>query len=298
MKTYRIGTRGSPLALAQTQEFIKALLTYHPSLKDALEIVPIRTRGDTLVDRKLTDLGGKSLFTKEIEIALLKGTLDFAVHSMKDVTVNVPEGLVFAAMLKRGDPRDVLITKEEKSFNELPPGTRFGTSSLRRQAFILSYFPHFEVVPLRGNVTTRLEKLERGEIDAMLLAAAGLKRLGLLEKATEILSLSTFIPAIGQGALGIQCRTDDVQSKEILKPLNHLLTFQAVTAERAFMKVLNGSCRMPIAAYAYIENDEIILNGMLGDSDGKNMRYITQKGPTSDPISIGEKAAHSIQEKS
>lgn len=291
MKLFRIGTRGSPLALAQTYEVIGALTRHHPSLNQRIEIIPIKTTGDTIVDRSLTDVGGKSLFTKEIEQALLKNVIDLAVHSMKDMAAESPSGLIVASMLEREDPRDALITREGRLLNEFPPRTVFGTSSLRRQAFVLHKFPHFQTTSLRGNVQSRLQKVESGEIDATLLAVAGLKRLKLLEKATELLSLDDFIPAVAQGAIGIQCRESDKDSLEILTSLNHLPTFQAVTAERAFMKALNGSCRTPIAAYAYIEGETLVLKGMTSDPDGQNMRFISHNGPASHAEKMGREAA-------
>lgn len=297
MRIFRIGTRASPLALAQTQEAIQALHAHHPSLKERLEVVPLQTTGDTIVDRSLADLGGNSLFTKEIERALLKDQIDLAVHSMKDMATDYPSGLNVAAMLKREDPRDALITREGKKLEDLPEESLFGTSSLRRQAYVLQKFPHFRVVSLRGNVSTRLEKIKKGEVDATLLAVAGLKRLGLLEKATQILSLEDFIPAVGQGAIGIQCREEDSDLLELLTHLNHLSTFQAVTAERAFLKALNGSCRTPLAAYASLKDDTLYLRGMKSDPQGQQMRFISHQGPSTQAERIGREAALYLQEK-
>lgn len=291
MKSIRIGTRGSPLALIQTQKVVDKLLEHHPFLKGRLEVVPIKTTGDTIVDRSLIDLGGKSLFTKEIEHALQKEEIDLAVHSMKDVTVNGLKGLFFPAMLEREDPRDALISRDGIGFEDLPPGALFGTSSLRRQSYILNKFPHLKVTSLRGNVMTRIEKVRTGEIDATLLAVAGLKRLGLMDEITQILSLDEYIPAVAQGAIGVQCRESDKTLLEILSPLNHHPTFIAVTAERAFMKTLNGSCRTPIAAYAFIESDALCLKGMISDPQGQNMRFVNHKGLSSHPEEIGVGAA-------
>ncbi len=295
MKPLRIGTRGSPLALLQTQEVIAGLAAHYPAL--TVEIVPIKTTGDTIVDRSLVDVGGKSLFTKEIEISLLKGEIDLAVHSMKDVTADVPEGLIIPSMLEREDPRDALITYKNKPLEELPVGARVGTSSLRRQAYVLHQYPHLSVVSFRGNVATRLEKVERGDVAATLLAVAGLKRLGLLDKATHILDLDQFLPAVAQGAIGIQCRTDDACSLDYLASLNHLPTFQAVSAERAFMKALNGSCRTPLAGYGYLEEDTLIFRGMMSDAEGKEMKFITHSGPASCAVRVGEEAAFKIKNK-
>ncbi len=293
MKPIRIGTRGSPLALAQTQEVITAL---DPTLKNRIQIVPVKTTGDTLVDRCLTDMGGKSLFTKEIEEALLEGRIDLAVHSMKDVTVYSPDGLIFPAILKREDARDAVITRGGLSLEALPPGSLFGTSSLRRQAHLLHHYPHLRVMPLRGNVETRLKKIETGEMAGTLLAVAGLKRLGILEKATYILEIDDCLPAIAQGAIGIQCRDGDKEMLALLSPLNHLPTFQAVTAERAFMRTLHGSCRTPMAAYGEIQGDMLIFKGMVCDSNGTNMRFVDHQGLAIQAAMIGEEAAKRLQE--
>jgi hydroxymethylbilane synthase len=297
MRIFRLGTRESPLALAQTHEVISALEYYHPSLKGRCEIIPMKTTGDTIADRSLTDLGGKSLFTKEIEISLLKGKIDLAVHSMKDVSAEIPQGLVFPAMLKREDPRDAVITRGGKPLNELPSSVLFGTSSLRRQAYVLHHYPHLTVTSLRGNVMTRLEKVETGVVEATLLAVAGLKRLNLLDRATEILEIDRFLPAIGQGAIGIQCRENDQEILDFLKPVNHFPTFQAVTAERAFMKSLNGSCRTPMAAYAFLDSEALIFKGMLSDSHGQKMETVSHVGPVSKAQEIGTEAAQKIREK-
>lgn len=295
MKTLRIGTRGSPLALAQTHKVIEALTQHHPHLKERIQIIPIKTTGDTINDRSLTDIGGKSLFTKEIESALLGEEIDLAVHSMKDMAAEIPHGLIVPSMLEREDPRDALITREGHLLHELPKGALFGTSSLRRQAFILNKYPQFETTSLRGNVQSRIEKVAKGEVDATLLAVAGLKRLSLLEKASMILPLEDFIPAVAQGAIGMQCRADDKETLEILYVLNHLATFQAVTAERAFMKALNGSCRTPLAAYAYKDKETLILKGMVSHPDGHNMRFTAHTGPASDPEQIGHDAAQNLK---
>lgn len=297
MRTLRIGTRGSALALAQTQLAIDVLEHYHHDLKGRIEVVPIKTTGDTIVDRSLTDIGGKSLFTKEIENALLEGAIDLAIHSMKDMAAEAPPGLIVPAMLEREDPRDALVTREGQRLEELPKGSLFGTSSLRRQAHVLHKFPHFQVASLRGNVLSRLQKIEDGEFDATLLAVAGLKRLGLLEKATQIFSLDDFIPAVGQGAVGIQCREDDSRILGLLAPLNHVPTFQAVIAERAFLKVLQGSCRTPLAGYAYLEEEVLFFQGMISDPLGQNMRFISHRGPVLDAERIGVTAAESLREK-
>ncbi len=295
MKKIRLGTRGSKLALIQTDIVIRAIAAHHPDLEKAIEIVPIKTTGDVIVDRSLTDLGGKSLFTKEIELALTNHDIDIAVHSMKDVTADFQPGLIFPALLEREDPRDALITKDGKKFEDFPPGSLFGTSSLRRQAFVRNKYPHFRVENLRGNVPTRFQKIMEGEYDATLLAAAGLKRLGMLELATQVLSIDEFIPAVAQGALGIQCREEDGFVTNLLKPLNHLTTYQAVTAERAFLRALNGSCRTPIAGYAHIEEETLQFKGMVSESDGQNMKFVTLSGSPLEAEKIGLEAANQIR---
>ncbi len=298
MRTFRLGTRGSTLALAQTQEVVHALLAQHPQLKNQLEIVPFKTTGDTIVDRTLIDLGGKSLFTKEIEDALLQEKIDLAVHSMKDMAVEMPPGLVVSVMLEREDPRDALITQKKQPLETLQSGALFGTSSLRRQAHILKKFPYFRVAHLRGNVPTRLKKIDNGEFDATLLAVAGLKRLGLLEQITRILSLDEFLPAVAQGAIGIQCREEDHELLDLLAPLNHFPTFQAVTTERAFMKSMHGSCRTPIAGYAYLKENILYFKGMISEPQGHNMRYVIHQGPVSEAKKIGNDAAKILRETS
>jgi len=296
MRTLRIGTRGSALALAQTQLAIDALEHHYHDLKGRIEVVPIKTTGDTIVDRSLVDVGGKSLFTKEIENALLEGVIDLAIHSMKDMAAEAPVGLIVPAMLEREDPRDALITRNKQSLEDLPKGALFGTSSLRRQAHVLHKYPHFQTASLRGAVPTRMQKIETGEFDATLLAVAGLKRLGLLEKATQIFSLDEFIPAVGQGAIGIQCREEDHSVLDLLMALNHFHTFQAVMAERAFLKILQGSCRTPLAGYAYLEGETLFFQGMISDPLGKNMRFISHQGPVSEAERIGIKAAEFLRE--
>lgn len=295
MKTLRIGTRGSVLALAQTQLAMDALEHHHSDLKGRIEVVSIKTTGDTIVDRSLADIGGKSLFTKEIENALLEGTVDLAIHSMKDMAAEAPPGLIVPAMLEREDPRDALITREFQRLEDLPEGSLFGTSSLRRQAYVLHKYPHFKTASLRGSVPTRLQKIEDGEFDATLLAVAGLKRLGLLEKATQIFSLDEFIPAVGQGAIGIQCREEDQDVLDILALLNHVPTFHAVMMERAFLRALQGSCRTPLAGYAYLEGDTLFFKGMLSDPLGQNMRFVSQQGSLLDAERMGREAAHLIR---
>ena len=265
----RIGTRGSPLALAQAELTKAALLAAHADLKaERVEIVPIRTTGDKVQDRTLSEIGGKGLFTKEIEEALFDGRIDLAVHSMKDMPTFLPPGLTIAAMLEREDPRDVLISPVADSIESLPKGATVGTASLRRQAQLLALRPDLKVQPLRGNVGTRLDKLARGEAAATLLALAGLKRLGRVEAATAILSTDQFLPAVAQGAIGIEIRAGDARIMALVAPIDHAPTTIAVTAERACLAVLDGSCRTPIAAHAEIFGTALRLRGFVALPDG------------------------------
>jgi hydroxymethylbilane synthase len=274
-----IGTRGSPLALVQAEMTKAALLAAHPALKtQGIEIVPIKTTGDKVQDRTLSEIGGKGLFTKEIEEALLDGRIDLAVHSMKDMPTFLPDGLVIAALLAREDPRDVLISPIADSIAALPPGAVVGTASLRRQAQLLALRPDLQVQPLRGNVGTRLDKLARGEAAATLLALAGLKRLGKANAATAILSTDQMLPAVAQGAIGIEIRENDDRIKALVAPIDHAPTTIAVTAERAFLAVLDGSCRTPIAAHAEIFGTALRLRGLIALPDGTRSHRVEDTG--------------------
>ena len=274
-----IGTRGSPLALIQAEMTKAALLAAHPALKaESVEIVPIKTTGDRVQDRTLSEIGGKGLFTKEIEEALLDGRIDLAVHSMKDMPTFLPDGLVIAAMLEREDPRDVLISPVADSIAALPKGAVVGTASLRRQAQLLAIRPDLQVQPLRGNVGTRLDKLARGEAAATLLALAGLKRLGRADAATAILSTDVMLPAVAQGAIGIEIRANDARVRALVALINHEPTTIAVTAERACLAVLDGSCRTPIAAYAEIFGTALRLRGLIALPDGTESHHAEDTG--------------------
>ncbi|GAB4407499.1 MAG: hydroxymethylbilane synthase [Thermodesulfovibrionales bacterium] len=252
-----IGTRGSKLALWQAEWIKSELQKLYPDLD--VELKKIKTTGDRILDVPLAKVGGKGLFVKEIEEALLRGDIDLAVHSMKDVPTDFPEGLHLAVITKREDPRDAFISQIQsskfkiQSFKDLPHGAIIGTSSLRRSCQLLNIRPDLRIVQLRGNLDTRLRKLDEGQFDAIVLAAAGVKRLGLEQRITEILLPDVSLPAIGQGAVGIECRTDDEPINNLIKPLNHHETFICVKAERAFLKRLQGGCQVPIAAYARIE---------------------------------------------
>jgi hydroxymethylbilane synthase len=294
----RIGTRGSPLALIQAEELRRRLAAAHPHLADpaAIELTVIRTTGDRVQDRPLADLGGKGLFTKEIEEALLAGAVDFAVHSMKDLPTWLPSGLALACLLPREDPRDALLARDGASIAGLPEGAVVGTASLRRQAQLLALRPDLRVVPLRGNVETRLRKLEAGTVDATLLALAGLKRLGLADRATAILSADEMLPAVAQGALGIEVRAGDDVALALLAPLDDPATATVVAAERACLAGLDGSCRTPIAALAEPEpGGWLRLRALLATPDGRAVRRDERRGPASAPAELGRAAAVALR---
>jgi hydroxymethylbilane synthase len=275
----RIGTRGSPLALIQADIVRGALIAAHPHLTDAVvEIVPIKTTGDKVQDRTLSEIGGKGLFTKEIEEALLDGRIDLAVHSMKDMPTIFPDGMEIAALLEREDPRDAWVSPVASSIPALPDGATIGTASLRRQAQVLAARPDLKVVPLRGNVGTRLQKLARGEAAGTLLALAGLKRLGRMDAVTAILSTEEMLPAVAQGAIGVEIRSDDGKTRRLLEPLNHPPTSIAVAAERTCLAELEGSCRTPIAAYAELDGDRLRLRGLIALPDGSALHRAEERG--------------------
>jgi hydroxymethylbilane synthase len=265
--TFYIGTRGSALALWQANWVKKELSNHNPGC--AFELVTIKTTGDKILDVPLAKVGGKGLFVKEIEEALQDGRIDIAVHSMKDVPTEIPEGLVVGVITKRENPFDVLIAREHKKLAELPPGAVLGTSSLRRQAQLLNLRSDFRIRTLRGNLDTRIRKLETENLDGIVVAAAGILRMGLGEKVTESLAPSVLLPAIGQGALGIETRREDRETTEIVSVLHHPESALTVTAERAFLRRLEGGCQVPIAAFARLERDRLLLEGLIGSLDGK-----------------------------
>lgn len=287
----RIGTRGSPLALVQARLARDGLAAAHADLRgpDDIQIVPIKTTGDAVQDRKLMEIGGKGLFTKEIEEALLDGRIDCAVHSMKDMATWLPEGLTIGAMLAREDARDALLARSGTRIAELPRGATVGTASLRRQAQLLALRPDLKIVPLRGNVETRLRKLGAGEADATLLAVAGLKRLGLLDKASAIIDSAEILPAVGQGAIGIEIRADDARLRGLLAPLDHRATTLCVSAERACLAELDGSCHTPIAAYAELSADDcrLHLRALIALPDGTAVRRDECVGAAADAVALG-----------
>ncbi len=297
---FRIGTRSSPLALTQTQEAEDRLKATHPSFAEsgALEVVRITTAGDRVTDRTLADIGGKGLFAKEIDEALLDGRIDFAVHSMKDLETRLADGIVIGAVLEREDPRDAFISPKARSLDELPPSSVIGSASVRRQAQILHRRPDLRVVTFRGNVATRLRKLEAGDVDATLLALAGLKRLDMADAATQILGPEQVLPAVGQGAIGITCRGDDTGILEILDAINHPPSATRVTAERAMLAALDGSCRTPIGGLAEIAgNGDLTLRGLVARPDGSELIDTTQSGPSADAENLGRDVGEELRER-
>src|SRR5262245_53455320 len=293
----RTGTRGSPLALVQARAVRAQLAAATGMNEDGIELVVIRTSGDTIQDRPLAEEGGKGLFTKEIDEALLDGRIDFAVHSAKDMPTALPAGLVLAACLEREDPRDVFISRKARTLSELPKGASLGTASLRRQAIAMRARPDLPVRPLRGNVETRLRKLDAGDVDATLLALAGLKRLGLTKHATCIMSADEFLPAVGQGAIGIEARESDARTREILTHINHADTLTAVHCERAFLAALDGSCRTPIAGHATIAGNAVQFRGLIARPDGSAAHDVAGTGNRPDAATIGTEAGRELKHR-
>ena len=289
-----IGTRGSPLALWQA-EHVRALLAAAHALQDgAVELSIITTSGDRIRDKPLRDLGGKGLFTKEIDEALLAGRVDLAVHSIKDLPTALPPGIVIAAVLPRGDVRDAFISAKGVPLAALPPGSVVGSSSLRRQAQVKRLRPDLEVVDFRGNVETRLVKLARGSVDATLLALAGLTRLGLAGQVTSVLSTEEVLPAVAQGAIGVACRGDDVETRELLQALNHQTTATAIACERAFLGELDGSCRTPIAGLAEIADGTLRFRGLVLNPEGTRWHAIELTGTADQAAGIGTEAGREL----
>ena len=288
----RITTRKSALALWQA-EYVKARLEQaHPGLK--VSLVPMVSRGDKLLDAPLAKIGGKGLFVKELETALLENEADIAVHSMKDVPMDFPEGLGLYCICEREDPRDAFVSNTYASLDALPPGSVVGTSSLRRQAQLLARRPDLKIQFLRGNVNTCLAKLDAGEYDAIILAAAGLIRLGFEDRIRSSISAEDSLPAGGQGAVGIECRSADVDVHALLAPLHHRETALRVTAERALNKHLNGGCQVPIACYALLEDDQLWLRGLVGQPDGGLLLRAEDRAASSDAEALGVRVAEAL----
>ncbi|MCV3734754.1 hydroxymethylbilane synthase [Rhizobium sp. TRM96647] len=294
-KPFRIGTRGSPLALAQTHETRARLMAAHGLPEDMFEIVVLSTKGDRITDRALSEIGGKGLFTEEIEAQLYSGDLDFAVHSSKDMPTRLPDGLELAAFLPREDPRDAFIGRTAPTFLELPQGATIGSASLRRQAQLRRLRPDIKVIIFRGQVDTRLRKLADGEADATLLAYAGLKRIAKEHVATQILDPEILLPAPAQGAICVEARVGDRRIADLLAPINDPSTSEAVTCERSFLAVLDGSCRTPIAGYAVSDGGRIRFRGMILTPDGSLCHETIIEGAASDAAELGARAGHTVR---
>lgn len=293
MRKIIVGSRRSKLALTQSQQFIDRLKQQFPELE--IEIKEIVTKGDQIVDVQLSKVGGKGLFVKEIEQALYEKEIDFAIHSLKDVPSELPEGLVLGCIPDREDPRDAFISNGHIKLADLPAGSIVGTSSLRRAAQILNRYPQLEIQWIRGNIDTRLNKLKSERYDAIILAAAGLKRMGWSEDVvTEFLDKESMLPAIGQGALGIECRADDKEVLELLSAVHNSDVERSTQAEREFLRLMDGSCQVPIAAHATTDGDNIIFKGLIMSTDGQ-VRFETAIEGT-DPVAIGAEAAQQMKE--
>lgn len=294
-KTVIIATRGSKLALWQAEWVRSQILRLNPSLK--IELLKIKTTGDKILDVPLAKVGGKGLFVKEIEEAILRQEAHLAVHSMKDVPTELPEGLHIRAILKREDPRDVLISRYNLTFESLPKGASLGTSSLRRACQLLSIRPDLKIITLRGNLDTRIRKLNEGKLDALILAGAGVKRLGFEDKITEFLAPEISLPAIGQGAIGIECKTDDTFINNLVNPLNHEDTSICVGAERASLRRLEGGCQVPIAAHARLIGRRLHIDGLVGSVSGRKIIKSFIEGRPEDAETLGIRLAEGLLSK-
>jgi hydroxymethylbilane synthase len=288
----RIATRKSQLALWQAEHVADLLRNAHAGL--SVELVPMSTKGDLILDRSLAAIGGKGLFIKELEVAIDKHHADIAVHSMKDVPSELPPGFLIAAVLSRADPRDALLAATAQRVEDLPRGARVGTSSLRRQAQLLAVRPDLRIEALRGNVNTRVGRLDSGELDAIILACAGLIRMGWESRISGRLSPNTFVPAVGQGVIGIECRGDDASTRALLEVLNDAPTRTALDAERAFAGRLGGSCQSPIAAYANLIGGRLTLDGLVAEPDGTRLLRDSLSGNPSEPRRLGEQLADRV----
>ena len=295
MKILKIATRQSPLALWQAEHIRARLEAMHADLK--VELVTFVTQGDKILDTPLAKIGGKGLFVKELEEALLDGRADLAVHSMKDVPMALPEGLTLAVICEREDPLDAFVSNTYNSFAELPHGAKVGTSSLRRKCQILKQRPDLEIVDLRGNVGTRLSKLDAGLYDAIILASAGLKRLGLADRIRHTLQVEISLPAVGQGALGLECRAADQAVLDLILPLLHDETDICVRAERAFNAYLEGGCQVPIAGYASLSQGQLHIEGRVGSVDGATLLKVELKGTPEQAEQLGETLAQKLLEQ-
>jgi hydroxymethylbilane synthase len=290
-----IASRESRLAMWQAEHVRDRLSLLYPQC--SIEILGMTTRGDQILDRTLSKVGGKGLFVKELEVAMAEGRADLAVHSLKDVPMELPQGFTLAAVLEREDPRDAFVSNDYASLDELPAGAVVGTSSLRRQSLIAARYPHLVIKPLRGNLDTRLGKLDRGDYAAIILAAAGLKRLGLPQRIKALLPPESSLPAAGQGAMAIEIaeRADGVDLKALLAPLNDVATAQAVTAERKVSKVFGGSCQVPLAAYATVEGGQMHLRAMVATPDGSRVAFSEVRGAATDAEQLGHDVAELLR---
>lgn len=292
MKTLKIATRQSPLALWQAEHIRARLEALHAGL--TVELVTFVTQGDKILDTPLAKIGGKGLFVKELEAALLDGRADLAVHSMKDVPMALPEGLTLAVICEREDPLDAFVSNTYASFDDLPEGAKVGTSSLRRKCQILKARPDLEIIDLRGNVGTRLSKLDAGNYDAIILASAGLKRLELADRIRHTLDPLVSLPAVGQGALGLECREADQAVLDLILPLLHDESNVCVRAERAFNAYLEGGCQVPIAGYATLKNGQIHIEGRVGSVDGETLLQVNLNGQPEDAEKLGVQLAQEL----
>lgn len=288
-----IASRESRLAMWQAETVRARLLELYPL--STVEILGMTTRGDQILDRTLSKVGGKGLFVKELEVAMEEGRADLAVHSLKDVPMELPEGFTLAAVLEREDPRDAFVSNDYDSLEALPPGAVVGTSSLRRQALIAARFPQLQIHPLRGNLDTRLAKLDRGEYAAIILAAAGLKRLGMAERIRAVIDPAQSLPAPGQGAMAIEICSGRDELMQLLAPLNHAETEQAVRAERQLSRSFGGSCQIPLAAYATVEQHALTLTAMVATPDGKRIARAEVHGAAAAPEAVGMQVAQALE---
>jgi hydroxymethylbilane synthase len=295
MPKLKIGTRGSPLALYQAHETRNRLMAAHGLAENDIEIVVITTTGDRVRDRPLSEIGGKGLFTKEIEEALFERSIHLAVHSMKDMPAQLPDGLIMAALLPREDPRDAFLSPVAANIDALEHGATVGSSSVRRAAQLKRLRPDLNVIQFRGNVETRLKKLADGVAQATFLACAGLNRLGLADKITSIVSVDLMLPAVAQGCIGIETRDDDDATRDILAPLNHGETASAVTCERAFLAALDGSCRTPLAGHAHLADGRVIFRGHALTLDGVHCFETTRDGSPEDAARMGREAGEEVK---
>ena len=288
----KIGTRESKLALTQTNfvaEIIKIIMP-----KADIEICIIKTSGDIMEDISLLKMGGKGVFVKEIEDALLSNAIDLAVHSMKDVPTEIPAGLEFAAILQREDVRDILASKDNRKIEQMPRGARIGTGSLRRASQLLAVLPDIAIIPLRGNLDTRLKKIETEKLAGVIVAAAGMKRMGFADRITQYIPVEIMLPAVGQGALGLEVRANDEELKNILAKINHASTYTEVTAERSFLRHLGGGCRLPIAALGKLEGDKLSLEGLVADPQGSSIIRDKVQGAVFEAEELGKRLAEII----